>query len=198
VFGSVDLNPGFGIGGTNNVRAHRSAVARPETTIRGMRMGSNSSAYKKEMTEPEKPQSQAGKPMAIPSDMKAFNDKVIADFRAHQGQFTGSMAGRSVLILTTTGARSGKERTAVLGYGRDGDRLVVIASANGAPVAPNWYHNLLAHPIATVELGPEPFKVRARTARPEERDDLAKALPYLKQQQGLTERELPIVVLERQ
>jgi len=135
--------------------------------------------------------------MAMPTDMKAFNEKVIADFRANHGKFTGPMAGRSILILTTTGARTGKERTAVLGYGRDGDRLVVIASNNGAAVAPAWYNNLLVHPTATVELGPEPFKVRARTASPEERDELAKALPYLEQQQGLTKRELPIVVFER-
>ena len=149
------------------------------------------------MNEQEKPQSQAGKSMAMPSDMKAFNEKVITEFRANHGQFTGPMAGRSVLILTTTGARTGKERTTVLGYGRDGDSLVVIASDNGAPVAPAWYRNLLASPIATVELGPEPFEVRARTARPEEREELAKAVPYLKQQQGLTEREIPIVVLDR-
>jgi deazaflavin-dependent oxidoreductase (nitroreductase family) len=150
------------------------------------------------MSEPEQPKSQAGNKMAMPSDMNAFNEKVIADFRANHRQFTGPMAGRSVLILTTTGARSGKERTTVLGYGRAGDRLVVIASDNGAPVAPDWYHNLLASPIATVELGPEPFKVRAATARPEERAELAKAVPYLEQQQSLTERELPIVVLERE
>ena len=149
------------------------------------------------MSEQGKSESQAGKKMAMPSDMKAFNEKVIADFHANQGQFTGPMAGRSVLILTTTGAKTGKERTTVLGYGRDGDRLVVIASDNGAPAAPDWYRNLLARPIATVEIGPEPFKVRARTAKPEERDELAKALPYFEQQQGLTERELPIVVLER-
>jgi deazaflavin-dependent oxidoreductase (nitroreductase family) len=150
------------------------------------------------MSQEEKPQSQAGKSMAMPSDMKAFNKKVIKDFRANHGQFTGPMAGRSVLILTTTGARSGKERAVVLGYGRDGKRLVVIASDNGAPVAPAWYHNLLAHPIATVELEPKAFKVRARTAKPEEREQLAKALPYLEQQQSLTGRELPIVVLDRE
>jgi deazaflavin-dependent oxidoreductase (nitroreductase family) len=132
------------------------------------------------MSEQEKPQSQAGKSMAMPSDMKAFNQKVIADFRANHGEFTGPMAGRSVLILTTTGARSGKERSTVLGYGRDGESLVVIASDNGAPVAPAWY-----------------FKVRARTAKPEERGELAKAVPYLVQQQSLTKREIPIVVLER-
>jgi deazaflavin-dependent oxidoreductase (nitroreductase family) len=149
------------------------------------------------MSEQGKPQSQAGKSMAMPADMKAFNQKVIADFRANHGEFTGPMAGRSVLILTTTGARSGKERSTVLGYGRDGESLVVIASDNGAPVAPAWYHNLLARPIATVELGPKPFKVRARTAKPEERGELANAVPYLEQQQSLTKREIPIVVLER-
>src|ERR1700693_5851714 len=105
---------------------------------------------------------------SIPSDMKAFNAKLIADFRANHGQFTGDMAGRGLLILTTTGARSGEPRSVVLGYGRHGDRLVVIASANGAPKAPAWYHNLLANPTAVIELaGPERFDVRATTARSE-------------------------------
>jgi deazaflavin-dependent oxidoreductase (nitroreductase family) len=129
--------------------------------------------------------------------MKAFNEKVIEDFRATEGKMTGQMEGRGILLLTTTGARTGKERTAVLGYGRAGDRLVVIASDNGAASAPDWYHNLLKRPIATVEVGPEKFKVRAVTAGPDEREELAKAVPYLKQQQTLTKREIPIVVLER-
>ena len=135
---------------------------------------------------------------AIPPDMKAFNAKLIADFRANHGQFTGDMAGRGLLILTTTGARSGEPRSVVLGYGRHGDHLVVIASNNGAPKAPAWYHNLLAKSTATVELaGPERFEVRATTAGSEEREELAKALPYLRQQQSLTAREIPIVVFER-
>jgi deazaflavin-dependent oxidoreductase (nitroreductase family) len=134
----------------------------------------------------------------IPTDMKAFNAKLIADFRANHGQFTGDMAGRGLLILTTTGARSGESRSVVLGYGRHGEDIVVIASNNAAPQAPAWYHNLLANPRATVELaGPERFEVRATTATSEDRDELAKALPYLKQQQNLTEREIPIVVFER-
>jgi deazaflavin-dependent oxidoreductase (nitroreductase family) len=148
------------------------------------------------MSEASESKEPARKAPPIPADMKAFNKKLIADFRANHGQWTGPMAGRSLLILTTTGARTGKQRAAVLGYGRAGDRLVVIASDNGAPAAPDWYHNLLARPIATVEIGPEPFKVRARTAMPEEREELAKAVPYLKQQQTLTQREIPIVVLE--
>jgi len=129
--------------------------------------------------------------------MKAFNEKVIEDFRATKGKMTGQMEGRGILLLTTTGARTGKERTAVLGYGRAGDRLVVIASDNGAPSAPGWDRNLLKRRIATVEVGPDRFKVRAVTAGPDEREELSKAVPYLQQQQGLTTRELPIVVLER-
>jgi deazaflavin-dependent oxidoreductase (nitroreductase family) len=134
----------------------------------------------------------------IPPDMKAFNAKLIADFRANHGQFTGDMAGRGLLILTTTGARSGEPHSVVLGYGRHGDGLLAIASNNGAPTAPAWYHNLLAKSTATIELaGPERFEVRATTAGPEQRDELARALPYLAQQQGLTTREIPIVVFER-
>jgi deazaflavin-dependent oxidoreductase (nitroreductase family) len=134
----------------------------------------------------------------IPTDMKAFNAKLIADFRANHGQFAGDMAGRSLIILTTTGAQSGEPRSVVLGYVRHGDRLLAIASNNGAPTAPAWYLNLLAHPTATIELaGPDRFEVRASTAKPDEREELAKALPYLDQQQGLTTREIPIVVFER-
>jgi deazaflavin-dependent oxidoreductase (nitroreductase family) len=129
--------------------------------------------------------------------MKTFNAEVIAEFHANHGRFVGPMEGRGVLILTTTGARSGEPRSVVLGYGRHGGWLVAIASDNGAPKAPAWYYNLLAHPTATIELGPEPFEVRARTAGPEEREELAKALPYLAQQQRLTAREIPIVVFER-
>ena len=129
--------------------------------------------------------------------MRAFNRAVIAEHRANGGKLTGPMEGRTVLLLTTTGRRSGEQRTIVLGYGRHGDRLVVIASDNGAPSAPGWYQNLLADPNATVELGPDKFKVRASTAGPEERDELAKVVPYLERQQQLTRREIPIVVLER-
>ena len=129
--------------------------------------------------------------------MRAFNKAVIAEHRANGGRLSGPMAGRTVLLLTTTGRRSGEPRTIVLGYGRAGDRLVVIASDNGAPAAPAWYHNLLADPNATVEVGPEKFKVRATTASPGERDQLAKVVPYLESQQKLTEREIPVVALER-
>jgi len=136
-------------------------------------------------------------PGQIPTDMKAFNQNLIKEFRANRGQLSGQMAGRSLLLLTTTGAKSRKERTAVLGFGKDGNRYVVIASGNGAPEHPAWYVNLLANPIATVEAGPEKVKVRARTARPDERERLTPLVPYIVSQQKLTSREIPIVVLER-
>jgi deazaflavin-dependent oxidoreductase (nitroreductase family) len=146
---------------------------------------------------PEEPKPRKPAPQ-IPTDMNAFNQGVIKEFRANRGELSsGPLAGRHVMLLTTTGAKSGKESTVVLGFGKDGDRYVIIASNNGAPKHPAWYHNLQARPIATVELGVEKFKARARTARPEERDKLKAAVPYIEQQQTLTQREIPLVVLER-
>src|SRR5580704_16573217 len=94
-------------------------------------------------------------PPPIPSDMKEFNRGVIAEFRANAGQLSGPMAGRTVLLLTTEGVRSGQPRTTVVGFGRHDDDYVVIASNNGAESHPAWYRNLLANPTATVEVGPE-------------------------------------------
>jgi deazaflavin-dependent oxidoreductase (nitroreductase family) len=134
---------------------------------------------------------------AIPPDMKAFNRALIEEWRANKGQLGGRMAGRNLILLTTTGARSGEPRTVVLAFGRQGRNIVAIASDNGAPTHPAWYFNLLERPTATVELGPDKFEVRARTAKPKERAALAKVVPYLESQQQLTEREIPIIVLER-
>jgi deazaflavin-dependent oxidoreductase (nitroreductase family) len=129
--------------------------------------------------------------------MKAFNRALIDEWRAHDGQLSGRMAGRNLILLTTTGARSGEPRTVVLAFGRHGGDIVAIASNNGAASHPAWYLNLLERPAATVELGPDRFDVRARTAKPEERAALGRAVPYLESQQQLTKREIPIVVLER-
>jgi deazaflavin-dependent oxidoreductase (nitroreductase family) len=141
----------------------------------------------------------AAKPQrpAIPPDMKAFNRALIEEWRANDGRLSGRMAGRNLILLTTTGASSGEPRTVVLGFGRRGDDIVAIASNNGAAAHPAWYRNLLKRPTATLELGPDRFEVRARTAKPEERAALAKVVPYVESQQQLTEREIPIVVLER-
>ena len=129
--------------------------------------------------------------------MQAFNRALIAEFRANRGQLSGPMAGRSLLLLTTTGARSGQPRTAVIGYRKEGADYVAIASGNGAPVHPAWYVNLQAKPTVTVEVGAEKFEVRARTAGPDERERLSKVVPYLESHQKLTGREIPLVVLSR-
>lgn len=130
------------------------------------------------------------------NDQKAFNRQVIEEFRAHKGQLSGPMAGRQVLLLTTTGARSGEPRTTVVGYRRSGDIFVVIAAAGGAPEDPAWYRNLVADPNATIEVGPEKLQVRARTAQGEERERLAKVVEYLAAQQEKTSRTIPVVALE--
>src|SRR5256885_16973022 len=140
-------------------------------------------------TNPKKPE--------VPSEMKAFNQQLIAEFGANQGKLSGPMAGREPMLLTTRGSKSGLDRTVVLGYRRSGDRYLAIASNNGNDAAPAWFHNLMADPIATVELGSDKFKVEARVATPEERPELAKLIGYLERQQALTSREIPIVVLEK-
>jgi len=129
--------------------------------------------------------------------MGAFNKKIIEEFRANRGQLGGPLAASKLILLTTTGAKSGEPRTVVIGYRPDGDRYVTIASNNGSDVPPSWFANLLANPIATVELGPEKFQVTASVAGADERSRLAARIEYLAGQQALTSREIPIVVLER-
>src|SRR5258706_15223197 len=91
----------------------------------------------------------------VPPDITDFNRQIIEEFRATKGQLSGRMAGRQLLLLTTTGARTGEPRTAVVGYRKSGDIFVVIASANGAAANPAWYVNLLANPHPTGEEVPE-------------------------------------------
>jgi deazaflavin-dependent oxidoreductase (nitroreductase family) len=99
-----------------------------------------------------------------------FNIPVIEKYRANRAERKLDPAGFGMILLTTTGARTGKERTSPLGCTTDGDRLVVVGAKGGAPTDPDWCHNLLAHPEATVEVGPETFRVRASVAVGEERE----------------------------
>jgi deazaflavin-dependent oxidoreductase (nitroreductase family) len=131
-----------------------------------------------------------------------FNEAVIDDFRAHHGQITrGPFTGRSLLLLTTRGAKSGRERTSPLAYSRDGDRYVVIASKGGAPTNPDWYRNLRADPRVSVEVGLERFDANASVAKGDERrrlyDAHATRMPAFRQYQQRASREIPVVVLER-
>ena len=87
------------------------------------------------------------------SDYAEFTRMLMDDIRSHGAVTTGPMAGRPLMILTTTGARTGQERTAIVTYTRDADRYVIAASKSGAPTNPAWYYNLQANPEVTVELG---------------------------------------------
>ena len=133
--------------------------------------------------------------------MSDWNRGVIEEFRANGGQVGGQFGGAPLLLLTTTGAKSGEKRTAPVMYLEDGDRLVVFASKAGAPTNPDWYHNLLAHPTATVEVGDETFDVKATVEAGDERDRLwneqAQRYPGFAEYQAKTTRQIPVIALER-
>ena len=133
------------------------------------------------------------------AEWQRMNDAVIAEFRAHGGRVPSRRW--PVLLLTTTGARSGQPHTTPLNYSVDGDRLVVIASKGGSPSHPDWYRNLVAHPEVTIELGGETFRARATTAEEPERtrlfDQQAAQLPFFDEyRQRVEAREIPVVVFE--
>ncbi len=133
--------------------------------------------------------------------MENFNQQLIEEFRSHGGKVSGHFATSDVLLLTTRGAKSGKETTTPVVYTKDGDRLVIVASKGGAPTHPAWYHNLIAHPVVTVEVGTEKFKVRAVPVTGEERTRLyeehAKRYPSFKDYQARTTRTIPVFLLDR-
>jgi deazaflavin-dependent oxidoreductase (nitroreductase family) len=108
--------------------------------------------------------------------MDEFNQLLIAQFRANGGELSGQFTGAPILLLNTIGAKSGATRTTPLGYVRDGDGYVIMASKSGWPTNPAWYHNLLAHPTATVEVGNERFEVTHRLVEGEQRDRLWKRI----------------------
>jgi deazaflavin-dependent oxidoreductase (nitroreductase family) len=131
-----------------------------------------------------------------------FNGSLVEEFRANGGKVSGQFAGAPLLLLTTVGAKSGKERVNPLAYHRDGDRLAIVASFGGAPTNPAWYHNLLANPKVTVEVGGETFTALATPAEGAERDrlfaDIVAAMPNFGEYQKNTDRTIPIVFLDRQ
>jgi deazaflavin-dependent oxidoreductase (nitroreductase family) len=133
--------------------------------------------------------------------MAEFNKKVIDEFRSSGGKVSGQFAGAPMIIITHKGAKSGNTYTSPLVYSKDGDRYVIIASKAGAPKNPSWYHNLVAHPEVTVEIGSEKFKAKASEARGAERDRLfaaqAKMMPQFNEYQKKTSRKIPVLVLDR-
>jgi deazaflavin-dependent oxidoreductase (nitroreductase family) len=106
-------------------------------------------------------------------DYEAFTRALIDDMRSHNGQVTsGPMAGKDLMILTTTGSKTGQPRQSIVTYSRDGDAYVVAGSKSGAPEDPAWFNNLRANPEVTIEAGGHVFKARAEEVTGAERDRL--------------------------
>ena len=138
----------------------------------------------------------------MPEDeLDPFTLGLIADLREHGAVTSGPLAGRPLMILRTTGAKTGKPRTAIVTYTRDGDRYVIAGSKSGAPTHPAWYYNLVADPSVTVEAGGETFPARARVAKGDERarlwDRHAAERPEFREYPSMTDRVIPVIVLER-
>jgi deazaflavin-dependent oxidoreductase (nitroreductase family) len=135
-------------------------------------------------------------------DYEAFTRNLIADLRAHAGQATsGPFLGKPLMLLTSKGAKSGLDRTAIITYSRDGDHYVIAASKSGAPTNPDWFHNLKANPEATVELGGEMFRARATEATGPERERLwqlhTQKLPEFLEYPKQTSRVIPMFFVDR-
>ena len=125
------------------------------------------------------------------------NRSVIEEFRGNQGR----IEGRELVLLTTTGRRTGEQHTTPLMYLSEDDRIYVIASKGGAPSHPDWYRNAVASPTVTLELGVERYEATATVLTAEERtrvfDELAQRYPFFAEYEKTTPREIPVVMFER-
>ncbi len=136
------------------------------------------------------------------TDQNDYNRQLIEEFRADRSKTDRPLEGRPLLLLTTTGARSGQRRTTPMMYIPDSDHLIVIASNVGASTHPDWYHNLVAHPQVTVEVGPETFDALAiimeGTARQQLWTRITELYPFFVEHQAKTTRQIPVIALQRQ
>ena len=132
--------------------------------------------------------------------INAFTKSIIDEFRANDGKVGGQFANANLLLLTTTGAKSGQPRVSPLAYFRIDGKLIIIGSFAGAPVNPAWVHNLRADPAAHVEVGTDSFDVTARELPAAERDELfdkvAAAAPGFAEYQSNTSRVIPLFELQ--
>jgi deazaflavin-dependent oxidoreductase (nitroreductase family) len=133
------------------------------------------------------------------SPAEDFNAKNIAEFRATGGKVGGFFEGAPILLIHSVGARSGQPRVHPVMYLADGDRYLVFASKGGAPTNPSWYHNLMAHPDATIEVGTDTIEVSAVPLKGQERDDFyerqSAIYPNFAEYQANTSRTIPVVAL---
>jgi deazaflavin-dependent oxidoreductase (nitroreductase family) len=135
------------------------------------------------------------------AEVNDWNKKVIEEFRANDGKLSGQFDGAPVLLLTTTGARSGNRHTTPMMFLEDDGGLYVFASKAGAPTHPDWYHNLVANPTVTVEVGAETFDAAATPVHGDKRDrvytEQAARYPGFAEYAEKTTRVIPVVELVR-
>jgi deazaflavin-dependent oxidoreductase (nitroreductase family) len=130
-----------------------------------------------------------------------WNKSIIEEFRGNGGKVGGPFEGASLLLLHHKGARTGTERVTPLVYQPVGEDLAIFASKAGAPANPDWYHNLIANPETTVEVGEDTVRVQARIAEGEERERIwtkqKQDRPNFADYEQKTSRQIPVIVLER-
>ena len=135
------------------------------------------------------------------SNLNDRNKAIIDEFRANGGKVGGPFAGRTLLLLHTIGAKSGQKRINPVACITDGDRLVIIASKGGAPTNPDWYYNIVANPLVTVEVGTEQFQAQAAISAEPERTRLyiqmVAMMPGFAEYQSKTTRVIPVITLTR-
>jgi deazaflavin-dependent oxidoreductase (nitroreductase family) len=133
--------------------------------------------------------------------INAFNKSIADEFRANDGKVTGPFTDSNLLLLTTTGAKSGQSRLSPLAYFRIDGKLIIIGSFAGADFNPAWVHNLRANPQAHIEVGTEAYDVTARELPPAERnelfDEISTASPGFADYQAKTSRVIPLFELQR-
>ena len=133
-------------------------------------------------------------------DVNDFNHAIIEEFREHDGRLGGQFEGAPMLLLHSTGAKSGQERINPMMYQAVGEHWAVFASKAGAPTNPDWYHNVVANPDATIEVGTETKSVRARVATGDERDTIwttqKERYSGFADYERQADREIPVVILE--
>jgi deazaflavin-dependent oxidoreductase (nitroreductase family) len=143
--------------------------------------------------------------MSERSPMSDFNQGIIEQFRANAGKVGPPFDGANMVLLTTTGAKTGRPRLTPLVYRRDGDRMLIIGSYGGAPKHPAWFLNLRANPTVTVEVGDgttiDRFEATATVLPDEERDELwptiTAEMPGFAEYQEKTSRKIPVIALTR-
>lgn len=134
-------------------------------------------------------------------DFNEWNKQIIAEFRANAGKVGGQFEGAPMILITTTGAKSGLKRINPLMYLPDGDRFIIFASKAGAPDNPDWYYNLVKNPGVTAEVGSETFETTATVVTGEERDRLyakqAGLYANFAEYEAQTTRTIPVVALAK-